>query len=122
MSTPPIYLDHNATSPLAPSVADAMADFRRLGHANPASQHAAGREARRALEERRERVAQLLGADTESLRGDSVVFTSGGTEANALAIVGLAEAAGDPGRLIVSANVGVSTWVSGTKTSRFSNS
>jgi cysteine desulfurase len=103
MSTPPIYLDHNATSPLAPSVADAMADFRRLGHANPASQHAAGREARRALEERRERVAQLLGADTESLRGDSVVFTSGGTEANALAIVGLAEAAGAPGRLIVSA-------------------
>jgi cysteine desulfurase len=105
MSPPPIYLDHNATSPLSPAVAEAMAEFRRRGHANPASQHGAGREARRVLEQCRERVAHLVGADTESLRGDSVVFTSGGTEANALAILGLAEAAGgaSPGRLIVSA-------------------
>lgn len=105
MTPPPIYLDHNATSPLAPSVAGTMAEFRQRGHANAASQHAAGRAARRVLEDCRDRVARLLGADTQSLRGDSVVFTSGGTEANALAIVGLAEAASGSaaGRIVVSA-------------------
>jgi cysteine desulfurase len=82
-----------------------MAEFRQRGHANAASQHAAGRAARRVLEDCRDRVARLLGADTQSLRGDSVVFTSGGTEANALAIVGLAEAASGSaaGRIVVSA-------------------
>jgi len=88
----PIYLDHNATTPLLPEVADALDAAQRAGFANPASQHAAGRRARRALEEARERVGRLLGADVGSFRADRVIFTSGGTEANNLAIRGLTSA------------------------------
>ena len=85
-----IYLDHNATTPLLPEVAEAMAQCDRAGYANPASQHHAGRRARQVLEEAREEIAALLGADLQSAHADQLVFTSGGTEANNLALFGLA--------------------------------
>jgi cysteine desulfurase len=79
-----IYLDHNAGAPLRPAVRDAMRAFIDGGpHANPASVHRAGQHARRELERARERVAGLIGAAPRD-----VVFTSGGTEANNLALFG----------------------------------
>ncbi|HEX4588920.1 MAG TPA: aminotransferase class V-fold PLP-dependent enzyme, partial [Gemmataceae bacterium] len=83
--TPRIYLDHASTTPTLPEVWEAM---RAVPPGNPASAHTAGRHARQALEDARERVAELLGADP-----GEVIFTSGATEANNLAIFGLA---GDP--------------------------
>ncbi len=79
-----IYLDANATEPLRPEARQAALEAMRTG-GNPASIHAAGRAARRILEDARETVAGHLGA-----RAANLVFTSGGTEANALAITGLA--------------------------------
>ncbi len=82
---PPIYLDHNATTPLLPEVTAAMRAAAAQWPANPASQHALGRQARCALEDAREHFAELVGAAPR----DRVVFTSGGTEANNLALRGL---------------------------------
>ncbi len=98
----PIYLDHNATTPIDPGVIEAMRPFWLLG-GNSESRHAAGREARRGLDRARETVARILGA-----RPDEVVFTSGGTEANNLAIFGLAGGAdrlGDPPPHLVSSPI-----------------
>jgi cysteine desulfurase len=81
---PTIYLDHNATTPLDPEVLEAMRPYWLAG-GNPESRHAAGRAARRAWEQAKEVVARILGADP-----DEVIFTSGGTESNNLAIFGLA--------------------------------
>lgn len=99
-----IYLDHNATTPLAPEAAAAMAQAFAAGYANPASQHAAGRQARAVLEDARERIGALFGAKLDHFRPDRVLFTSGGTEANNLAIFGLAESktVSGPRRVIVS--------------------
>jgi cysteine desulfurase len=89
-STPePIYLDHNATTPLLPAVAEAMQACWARPHLNPASQHEFGRRARRALEDARERIGHLVGAKVTGRDADRIVFTSGGTEANNLAIRGL---------------------------------
>jgi len=101
----PIYLDYNSTTPLVPEVARAIADCYAAGYANPASGHWAGRRARRVLKNAREQIAQLLGADTTSSQADQVIFTSGGTEANNLAIRGLAggDKINDPGHGIISA-------------------
>lgn len=90
-----IYLDNNATTPLLPPVAEAMRPYLGEVYGNPASAHAAGRRARRALEDAREQVAALVGA-----HADEVVFTSGATEANNLALFGLAGS--PPGRLVAS--------------------
>ncbi len=84
----PLYLDHNATTPPLPEVIEAMAECDRAGYANPASQHAAGRKARQVLEDAREGMAQLLGARLGN-PADQLIFTSGGTEANNLALRGL---------------------------------
>lgn len=89
-----IDLDQNATTPLDPSVLEAMRPHWLAG-GNPESRHAAGRRARRALIGATEVVARILNA-----RPDEVVFTSGGTEANNLAILGLA---GAPGRVVATA-------------------
>ncbi|HZU38012.1 MAG TPA: cysteine desulfurase family protein [Gemmataceae bacterium] len=83
-----IYLDNNASTPLLPAVAEAMAPFLDGVYGNAASAHSAGRQARRALESARECVAHILGADA-----DEVVFTSGATEANNLALFGLTQGA-----------------------------
>src|SRR5215207_9815070 len=91
-----VYLDNNATTSLAPGVLDAMRPH--LEHAgNVASAHRSGRRARQALEDARERVAALLGA-----HADEVVFTSGATEANNLALAGLA---GDPPGYVVASPI-----------------
>ncbi len=74
------YLDHNATAPLRPEVREAVIDALAL-NGNPSSVHAEGRAARAAIEQARAQVAKLVGAKPEN-----VIFTSGGTEANALAL------------------------------------
>ncbi|HEY8480540.1 MAG TPA: cysteine desulfurase family protein [Spirillospora sp.] len=88
------YLDHAATTPMLPEAIEAMtAQLRELG--NPSSLHAVGRRARRVVEESREIIAEAFGA-----RPSEVVFTSGGTEADNLAVKGLywARRAADPAR------------------------
>lgn len=84
-----IYLDHNATTPAFPEVVEAMRACWAEPCLNPASQHAFGRRARRVLEEARDRIAEILGANVSGPAPDRVVFTSGGTEANHLAILGI---------------------------------
>jgi cysteine desulfurase len=91
----PVYLDNNATTPLLADVEEAMRPYLRDVCGNPASAHHAGRRARRALEDARELVADRLGAHP-----DEVVFTSGATEANNLALFGLSGT--PPGRLLAS--------------------
>jgi cysteine desulfurase len=95
-----IYLDYNATTPIAPAVQEAMLPMLAEHFGNPSSQHALGRAAHEVVQEARLRVAQLLGANS-----DEIVFTSGGTESNNLAIVGTALAHGlaTGGHLVVSA-------------------
>lgn len=88
-----IYLDHNSTTPIDPRVVDAMTAVWRDGGANPASQHAPGRKARRMLEDAREAILALLGAKTSGMDADQLIFTSGGTEANNLALFGLLSSA-----------------------------
>ncbi len=90
-----IYLDHNASSPLRPEALQAMQPWLTGPAANPASAHAAGRRARRALEDARDQIAQHLGCAS-----DEVVFTSGATESNNLALFGLV--AERPAHLITS--------------------
>lgn len=79
----PIYLDHAATTPVRPEVLEAMAPYYGPRFGNPSSLHRWGREARTALDEARERLAACLGA-----RSDELCFTSGGTEADNIAILG----------------------------------
>jgi cysteine desulfurase len=83
-----IYLDYNATTPLASAAWEAMQSHLLNRPGNPASSHRFGRQARQALEDARERIAALLDAEP-----DEILFTSGATEANNLAIFGLAGAA-----------------------------
>lgn len=80
----PIYLDHNATTPLLPEVVEAMLPYLREHFGNPSSGHLYGRRAKAAVEEARAQVAAMIGAAPEEL-----LFTSGGTEANNLAIRGV---------------------------------
>lgn len=82
----PIYLDYNATTPIDPRVAQAMAPFLHQHFGNPSSTHAFGVEARQAVEKARSQVADLLGCQP-----GEIVFTSGGTESNNMAIRGAAE-------------------------------
>ncbi|MEN6495277.1 MAG: cysteine desulfurase family protein [Thermoguttaceae bacterium] len=100
-----IYLDHNATTPTHPEVIKAMLRCYRAGYANPASQHRPGQQAHRVLEEAREQIGRHLGADLAGRQPDRVLFTSGGTEANNLAILGIsqARAGSQPGRIVISA-------------------
>lgn len=85
-----IYLDHNATTPLLPEVLEVMIATLRDTFGNPSSGHAPGRAAREVVARAREQVAELLGCAE-----DEIVFTSGGTEANNLAIRGVCEAVTD---------------------------
>jgi cysteine desulfurase len=93
-----IYLDHNAGAPLRPEVRAAIARFSEADEANPAAVHRRGQRARRALEEARARVARLIGATARE-----IVFTSGGTESNNLAIRGVAETQTKRRRIVSSA-------------------
>lgn len=96
-----IYLDNNSTTRIDPRVADAIHECLRAGYGNPASQHRLGRQSRRVLEQARDTVGRILGCHLSDIHADRVVFTSGGTEANNLALLGLA--GHPPGRVIVSA-------------------
>jgi cysteine desulfurase len=97
-----IYLDYASTSvPLDAEVSRAMQQGLDAGFLNPASQHEAGRGARKVLEWARENIAEMLGGKVEGMDADRFIFTSGGTEANNLALFGLAGR--QPGRVIVSA-------------------
>ncbi|MBL8888397.1 MAG: cysteine desulfurase [Planctomycetaceae bacterium] len=86
-----IYLDNNSTTRLAPEVWTAMSEAWSNGLVNPASQHRGGQRARRALEDAREAILRHLGARTAGMRPDRLIFTSGGTEANNLALTGLVQ-------------------------------
>jgi cysteine sulfinate desulfinase/cysteine desulfurase-like protein len=93
-----IYLDYNATTPVDPQALDAMLPYLRDRFGNPSSSHAYGRAAHEAVERAREQVAGLLGA-----RPDEIVFTGGGSEADNLAIKGIAEAHQERGNHIITA-------------------
>lgn len=95
-----IYLDYNATTPVAPSVQEAMMPFITEHYGNPSSDHALGRACHEAVEDARGYLAELLGADR-----DEIVFTACATESNNLAILGvmLAESPEAGGHLIVTA-------------------
>jgi cysteine desulfurase len=96
MRAPPLYLDYAATTPVRPEVLEAMAPYFGASFGNPSSMHRWGREARTALDEARERVARCLGAHP-----DEVVFTSGGTEGDNLALIGPWRARLAEGRTVV---------------------
>jgi cysteine desulfurase len=91
-----IYLDHNATTPLDPSALEAMVAVLREGFGNPSSLHWFGQRARAAVEEARAEVARLVGASPAE-----IVLTGGGTEADNLALRGVAAKAREPRRKIV---------------------
>jgi cysteine desulfurase len=93
----PIYFDYNATTPIHPEVLEEMLPYLREHFGNPSSDHTLGRRAHKAVERAREQVAELLGCAP-----DEVVFTSGGTEANNLAIRGVAAASGGRRHLVTS--------------------
>ncbi len=100
----PIYLDYNATTPLEPAVVEAMAPYLAPGldgrFGNPSSSHAYGRDTHTAVEEARAQVASLLGCTSQA-----VVFTGGGSEADNLALVGVAEAYRDKGNHIITSRI-----------------
>ncbi|HEU0234952.1 MAG TPA: cysteine desulfurase family protein [Candidatus Limnocylindrales bacterium] len=96
----PIYLDHAATTPLRRDVLDAMLPYLTEQFGNPSSAHAYGRQARAALDDAHERVAARLNAQARE-----IVFTSGGTEANNLALKGAAWAGKGRGHRIVTTSV-----------------
>ncbi len=91
-----IYLDHNATTPLEPEVLEAMRPYLERFHGNASSIHAAGRETRAALDDSRDRLAALL-----ACKPHEIIFTAGGTEANNLALLGLARAHAARGKHLI---------------------
>jgi cysteine desulfurase len=95
-----IYLDYNASTPIAPEVADAMKPFLMDYYGNPSTQHWAGRPAKEAVEEAREHVARLLGC-----KPVEVVFTSGGSESNNHALKGVFYALRDKGNHIITTRI-----------------
>lgn len=95
-----IYLDYGATTPLDEEVLKAMMPFLKEQFGNPSSVHSFGREVKRYVEEAREKIADILGADAEE-----IFFTSGGTEADNLAITGAARALRGKGKHIITSAV-----------------
>jgi cysteine desulfurase len=95
-----IYLDNNATTRISPTVAACMHELQKRRLANPSSQHAAGRLARQVVEQARESILKICGAKTHGMSSDQLLFTSGGTESNNLALFGLT--AQKPGTIVVS--------------------
>jgi cysteine desulfurase len=97
-----IYLDNNATTPVLPEVFEAMRPYFGEHFGNASSIHHHGQETRGAVEDARESVAALLGC-----RSSEIVFTSGGTEADNLAIAGLVK----PGDHVITSSIGhASIW------------
>jgi cysteine desulfurase len=95
-----IYLDHNATTPLRPEVLEAMLPYLRTHFGNPSSVHRTGRRAKQGLEEAREQIAACIRA-----KPAEVLFTSGGTESNSLALCGAVRAQTRPKTHIITTPV-----------------
>jgi cysteine desulfurase len=95
-----IYLDHAATTPTRPEVVEAMLPYFTDAFANPSSIYSRGQEARRAIEEARTKVAELMGAVSEE-----IVFTSGGTEGDNLALKGVSYASERKGNHIITTSI-----------------
>src|SRR5215213_1054049 len=95
-----VYLDHSATTQVDPRVVEAMLPYLSGKFGNPSSVHFYGQEARAAVDRSRREVADLVGA-----RPNEVVFLSGGTEANNLAVRGHCEQAADHGRHIITTSI-----------------
>jgi cysteine desulfurase len=93
-----IYLDYNATTPLCDAARDAMSPYLGRHFGNPSSVHAAGREARAAIDDARDKLAALL-----RVKPHKIIFTGGGTESCNLAVLGLARQGSSRGRHIISA-------------------
>ncbi|MFM8763276.1 MAG: cysteine desulfurase family protein, partial [Spartobacteria bacterium] len=91
-----VYLDHNATTPLAPEAREAMLPFLDGEYGNPSSIHSAGRRARAAVDDARDRMAALLGA-----KAHEIIFTGGGTESCNLGLIGIARAHAVRGKHII---------------------
>ena len=95
-----IYMDHSATTPVAPEVQAAMLPYFGEKFGNASSLHRSGREAKEALEDSREKVAALLGA-----RAEEIIFTSGGTESDNLALKGIARKNQKLGKHIITTQI-----------------
>ncbi len=96
-----IYLDHAATTPMRPEVLEAMLPYLREQYGNPSSIYTEGREARKALDRARDRIAKVLGASSPR----EIIFTSGGSEADNLAIKGAAFALKNKGNHIITSAI-----------------
>ena len=95
-----IYLDHNSTTPLHPEVLEAILPYYKEAFGNPSTIYSFGQETRRATDVAREKVANLIGASPEE-----IIFTSGGTEADNLALKGVAAALEKKGKHIVASSI-----------------
>jgi cysteine desulfurase len=95
-----IYLDHAATTPMHPRVAEKMLEIMKLNFGNPSSIHSFGREARHLLDQSREILAKSIGAKVSE-----IIFTSGGTEADNMALFGVAESYQHLGKHIITTQV-----------------
>jgi cysteine desulfurase len=102
MSTPKrIYMDHTAGKPVDPNVIEAMLPYMKLSYGNPSSVHSFSQEVRQALEESREKIAELINAEDR----ESIIFTSGATESNNLSIKGVAYRNKDRGTHIITSSI-----------------
>ena len=95
-----IYLDHNSTTPLHPEVLEAMLPYYKEAFGNPSTIYSFGQETRKATDEAREKVANLIGASPEE-----IIFTSGGTEADNVALKGVAAALEKKGKHIITSSI-----------------
>ncbi len=100
MAEKPIYLDYNATTPIDPSAKEAMLPYLEEEFGNPSSSYTYGRRAKEAVECAREQVAALIGAAPEE-----IIFTSGGSESNNQAIIGVALANWGKGNHIITSRI-----------------
>ena len=96
-----VYMDHAAGKPVDSRIAEAMLPYMKSSYGNPSSLHSFGQEARQALEQARTKIAELINAE----RKESVIFTSGATESNNLAIKGVANRNKDRGTRILTSSI-----------------
>ena len=98
--SPRIYLDNASTTPIDPSVLSAMLPYLKEKYGNPSSLHYEGRIAKKVIEDAREKIASIIGSEK-----DEIIFTSGGTESDNLAILGIARANKNKGNHIIVSNI-----------------
>ncbi|MEM3055052.1 MAG: aminotransferase class V-fold PLP-dependent enzyme, partial [Candidatus Bathyarchaeia archaeon] len=96
-----VYMDHTAGKYVDPRVVEAMFPYMKEFYGNPASVHSYGHEPRKALDEARAKIAELINAEKK----ESIIFTSGATESNNLAIKGVANRNADRGKHIITSSI-----------------